>query len=99
MRGQAAVKTVVRQAARQAVGGRPAVVAADIVAAMNLLTRVADPDVHLWTPKERVSTILEERFRCRKQTENRAAGAGKGTGLPAWLQRIRATRLVPTMEA
>ena len=40
---------------------------ADVVAAMNLLARVEDPDIHPWTPKENVKAILDERFRRRKE--------------------------------
>jgi putative transposase len=51
---------------------------ADVVAAMNLLSRLDDPEIHLWTPKEQVKTILEARFRRRKETL-------MGTPLPAGL--------------
>jgi len=37
----------------------------DTVAARNLLERLDDPDIHLWTPKERVKAILLSRFRRR----------------------------------
>ena len=41
---------------------------ADVVAGTNLLARVDDLDIHLWTPKEKVKAILDERFRRRKET-------------------------------
>ena len=58
---------------------------------MNLLARVDDPDIHLWTPKEQVKAILDERFRRRKETGNlvHAVNQGNGTPLPAGLQRHR----------
>jgi len=37
----------------------------DAVAARNLLERLDDPDIRLWTPKERVKAILLSRFRRR----------------------------------
>jgi hypothetical protein len=66
---------------------------------MNLLARVRDPEINLWTPKERVKAILDERFRRRKETGNRDDAAavssvaavqgvveeGNGTPLPAGL--------------
>jgi len=51
---------------------------ADVVAGMNLLSRLDDTEIHLWTPKERVKAILEARFRRRKETL-------LGTPLPAGL--------------
>jgi IS605 OrfB family transposase len=42
----------------------------DWVAAINLLARLADPDIHLYTPKERVKAILLERFNARWEREN-----------------------------
>lgn len=51
---------------------------ADVVAAMNLLARLDDPEIRLGTPKERVKAILEARFRRRKETL-------MGTPLPAGL--------------
>ena len=51
---------------------------ADVVAGMNLLARVDDPDIHLWTPKERVKAVLEERFRRRKETRNPVRPRGPG---------------------
>ena len=64
---------------------------ADVVAGMNLKARVDDPDIPLWTPKEKVKAILDERFRRRKETGNpaRFADRGNGTPLPAGLQRSR----------
>ncbi|MCY0897484.1 MAG: zinc ribbon domain-containing protein [Firmicutes bacterium] len=41
---------------------------ADVVAAMNLLSRRDDPELHLGTPKEQVKAILDARFRRRKET-------------------------------
>ncbi len=35
---------------------------------MNLLARLDDAEIRLWTPKERVRAILMERFRRRKET-------------------------------
>ncbi len=69
---------------------------ADVVAGMNLLARVDDPDIHLWTPKEQVKAILDERFRRRKETGNlvHAVNQGNGTPLPAGLQRHRAGEAV-----
>ena len=65
---------------------------ADVVAGMNLLARVDDPDIHLWTPKEQVKAILDERFRRRMETGNlvHAVNQGNGTPLPPGLQRHRA---------
>ena len=40
---------------------------ADVVAGMNLLHRLDDPEIRLWTPKERIKEILQERFRRRKE--------------------------------
>jgi len=51
---------------------------ADVASAMNLLSRLDDPDIRLWTPKEQVKAILEARFRRRKETL-------LGTPLPAGL--------------
>lgn len=39
----------------------------DCVAAMNLKARLTDPDITLWTPKERVKAILLERFAAQKR--------------------------------
>jgi len=41
---------------------------ADVVGAMNLLSKRDDPKIRLCTPKERVKAILEARFRRRKET-------------------------------
>ena len=60
---------------------------ADVVAALNLLARMNDPEIHRWTPVDTVKRILDGRFRRRKETGNRADGAGNGTRLPAGLQR------------
>ncbi len=59
---------------------------------MNLLARVDDPDIHLWTPKERVKSILEQRFRRRQETGNpvHPVNQGNGTPLPAGLQSSHA---------
>ena len=64
---------------------------ADVVAGMNLLAGIDDPDIHLWTPKERVKGILDERFRRRKETGNpvRPVDRRNGTPLPAGLQSSR----------
>ncbi|MHB0886799.1 MAG: zinc ribbon domain-containing protein [Bacillota bacterium] len=51
---------------------------ADVVAGMNLLHRLDDPDINRWTPKIRVKAILVERFRRRKEPL-------LGTPLPAGL--------------
>jgi putative transposase len=51
---------------------------ADVAAARNLLSRLDDPEIRLWTPKERVRAVLMERFRRRKETL-------MGTPLPAGL--------------
>ena len=51
---------------------------ADVVAAMNLLSRLEDPEIRLGTPKERGRAILEARFRRRKETR-------LGTPFPAGL--------------
>ena len=48
---------------------------ADVVAGLNLLARVDDPDIHLWTPMERVKAILEERFRRRWETATQDSAA------------------------
>ena len=53
--------------------------AADVVAGMNILQRLDDPEIRLWTPKEQVKAILMERFRRRKETPL------VGTRLPAGL--------------
>jgi len=61
---------------------------ADVVAAMNLLARMGDPEIHRWTPVETVKRILEGRFRRRKETGNHLsdhAEVGNGTPLPAGL--------------
>ena len=61
---------------------------ADVVAALNLLTRVGDPEMHRWTPVDVVKGILDGRFRRRKETGNHLgddAGVGNGTPLPAGL--------------
>ena len=83
---------------------------ADVVAGMNLLARVGDPEIRLWTPVDRVKAILTERFRRRKETGNRGDDAaavlsaaavrgvvdeGNGTPLPAGLQRSRAHNPAP----
>ena len=70
---------------------------ADVVAGMNLLARVDDPDIHLWTPKERVKAILQARFRRRKETGTQdstatvssvASGQGRACmAAPAWEPR------------
>lgn len=52
---------------------------ADVVAGMNILQRLDDPEIRLWTPKEQVKAILMERFRRRKETPL------VGTRLPAGL--------------
>ncbi len=76
---------------------------ADVAAGMNLLARVGDPEIHLWTPVDRVKAILTERFQRRKETGNRDDAAavssaaavqgvvdeGNGTPLPAGLQKSR----------
>ena len=73
---------------------------ADLVAAMNLLARVGDAEIHRWTPVDEVKQILAGRFRRRKETGNQPDnGVGNGTPLPAGLQRSRATSPVPTMGA
>ncbi|MBN1888271.1 MAG: transposase [Thermoflexales bacterium] len=41
---------------------------ADRVAAHNLKARQADPEIHLWTPKERVEAILLGRFNARLES-------------------------------
>jgi transposase len=41
---------------------------ADQVAAINLKARLTDPEITLWTPKERVRTILLERFAARQRS-------------------------------
>ncbi|MBN1889297.1 MAG: transposase, partial [Thermoflexales bacterium] len=41
---------------------------ADRVAAHNLKARRADPEIHLWTPKERVKAILLGRFNARLES-------------------------------
>ena len=51
---------------------------ADVVAGMNLLHRLDDPDINQWTPKIRVKAILMDRFRRRKEPL-------LGTPLPAGL--------------
>ncbi len=51
---------------------------ADVVAGMNLLSRMGDAEIHLWTPMEHVKAILLRRFRRRKETR-------LGTPLPAGL--------------
>ena len=63
---------------------------ADVVAGMNILARVDDPEIHLWTPKERVKAILAERFRRRKETgkqgsQGNSAVQWNGTPLAAGL--------------
>ncbi len=69
---------------------------ADVVAGMNLLARIDDPDIHLWTPKERVKGILDERFRRRKETGSpvRPVDRRNGIPLPAGLQSSRAGAVV-----
>jgi len=53
---------------------------------MNLLSRVNDAEIHLWTPKEQVKAILEVRFRRRKETRKHAANVlPTGTPLTAGL--------------
>jgi putative transposase len=59
---------------------------ADVVAGMNLLSRLNDAEIHLWTPKEQVKAILEVRFRRRKETRKHAANVlPTGTPLTAGL--------------
>ena len=73
---------------------------ADVVAAMNLLARVADAEIRRWTPVDEVRHVLDGRFHRRKETGNQPDnGMGNGTPLPAGLQRSRATSPVPTMGA
>jgi transposase len=43
---------------------------ADRVAAHNLKARRADPEIHLWTPKEEVQAILLRRFKARLERGN-----------------------------
>lgn len=54
---------------------------ADVVAGMNILQRLDDPEIRLWTPNEQVKAILMERFRRRKETPL------VGTRLPAGFSR------------
>ena len=55
---------------------------ADRVGAHNLKTRLGDPDISLWTPKERVKAVLSERFgtRLRREAED---GADPMASLPS----------------
>lgn len=55
---------------------------ADVVAAMNLLSRRDDPEIRLWTPKAQVKSILEARFRRRKETRANAQVGIRPTGTP-----------------
>lgn len=48
---------------------------ADVIAALNIAARMDDPDIHVWTPKEKVREILMARFRRRKETATRDAPA------------------------
>ena len=71
---------------------------ADVVAALNLLTRKDDAEIRRWMPVDEVRRILVGRFRRRKETGNRPgdpAGEGNGTPLPAGLQKRRAMNPVP----
>jgi hypothetical protein len=46
-----------------------------VIAALNIAARRDDPDIHLWTTKEKVRAILMARFRRRKETATRDAPA------------------------
>ena len=55
---------------------------ADVVAASNVLARADDPEIRRCTPVDTVKRVLDDRFRRRKETGNRAGGVGNGTPLP-----------------
>lgn len=40
---------------------------ADVIAAQNIAARIDDPDIHLWTPKEKVRQVLMARFHRRSE--------------------------------
>ena len=48
---------------------------ADVVAALNMLARMDDPEIQRWTPVDAMKRILDERFRRRKETGKRTADA------------------------
>jgi transposase len=51
---------------------------ADQVAAINLKARLTDPEITLWTPKERVRIILRERFAARQRSADLETVAPQG---------------------
>lgn len=51
---------------------------ADQVAAINLKARLTDPEITLWTPKERVKAILLERFAARQRSADLETVAPSG---------------------
>jgi IS605 OrfB family transposase len=50
---------------------------ADVVAAMNTAMRMNDPDIHPWTPKEKVRDILLARFRRRSEGASALTAPGR----------------------
>jgi hypothetical protein len=75
--GEAAVKTLAGRAVRAALKTQPAV-----VAALNLISRLDDPEIRPWTPTGRVRAILDGRLRRRKEPRKSAATGGLPTGIP-----------------
>jgi hypothetical protein len=57
------------------------------VAATNLLARVDDHEITLYTPYQRVKAILEERFHRRQESEGPALTRGPSGPLAAGLER------------
>jgi len=61
---------------------------ADRVAAYNLKARYGDPQITLWTPKERILAILLDRFNARLESRSFATVSGRTPGAEgAWAHR------------
>ena len=67
---------------------------ADRIAAQNLLARWNDPDITLFTPKERVRTILLDRFTARL----REAEGNPSRSVSGWTLGTKRTRRQPENE-
>ena len=52
---------------------------ADHVGAMNLLSRIADQKISVFTPYTEVKSILDQRFHCRKESRTRVSGVAEST--------------------
>ena len=50
---------------------------ADVIASWNIAARVDDPDIRLWTPKEKVRQILVARYRRRSEGASALTAPGK----------------------